>query len=192
MTWRSLMAALAVAALTCTLFGSTSPCGERAAHTLAAGPGENAERRRDTAPGEAPEAAPAAEPGTTKATSRTSDARRQGAETAPEAGSPEARRKKPSGGGETDTGRSCRRGREARGKGRSRGDPAKPSSRSHGGGRAGEPSGDIPVPKRSGRAPLPSMRSKRIARGVTRPAHAQEVEAAKEFRRHPPARRSRQ
>jgi hypothetical protein len=61
MTWRSLVVALAIAALTSIVFGSSGPrAGEQL--KLAAGPGESP-GASDTAPGEAPEASPSGGPG---------------------------------------------------------------------------------------------------------------------------------
>ncbi len=106
MTWRSLMAALAVAALTCTLFGSTWASEQI---ILAAGPGESPDAGA-TAPGEAPEAAPAAEPGNDTGDEPPSDASAgQGAdetaapeEAKPEPGEKSEEAKEPSGGGEAE------------------------------------------------------------------------------------------
>ena len=63
--WNSLIAALAIAALTCVAFGSSAPqAADQGVQTPAAGPGENADPGdADTAPGESEDAAPAAGPG---------------------------------------------------------------------------------------------------------------------------------
>lgn len=63
--WNSVIAALALAALTCVAFGPSTPqAADQGAQTQAAGPGDNAEPGdADTAPGESEDAAPAAGPG---------------------------------------------------------------------------------------------------------------------------------
>jgi hypothetical protein len=63
--WNALIAAFAVAALTCTIFGSSAPwAAEQGLERLAAGPGESpSPGDADTAPGDSEDAGPAAEPG---------------------------------------------------------------------------------------------------------------------------------
>lgn len=78
--WNSLIAAFAIAALTCTVFGSSStPKASEHGVQLAAGPGESADPGDvDTAPGESEDAAPAAGPGEDE--EGTPDAKAQGNE----------------------------------------------------------------------------------------------------------------
>jgi hypothetical protein len=63
--WNSLIAALAIAALTCVVFGSSAPkAADQGVQSPAAGAAENADPGdADTAPGESEDAAPAAGPG---------------------------------------------------------------------------------------------------------------------------------
>ena len=63
--WNSLIAALAIAALTCVAFGPSTPqAADQGVQTPAAGPGDNAEPGdADTAPGEGEDAARRRGPG---------------------------------------------------------------------------------------------------------------------------------
>jgi hypothetical protein len=91
--WNSLIAALAIAALTCVAFGSSAPqAADHGVQNPAAGPGENAgPGDADTAPGESEDAAPAAAPGDDE--DDTPDEKAQGSELQEDSDAPAAAEK---------------------------------------------------------------------------------------------------